>query len=395
MAPRAIAAASAAVALAAFAATLVVASARPAPSRSLAALAGASARPPDRPAPQPALTDGDVPAGAADEPAGQGGESAVGGSSDDRPVHPPLTSAPHEVVLYAKGCAEWWATEPWLDGRRFPVHGVGDTCAVQWTPGGDLVSLHRGDRGDSIVVTGRSGDATRVALPGRRIEGPLALRPDLVVACTRTGRRTALYRWSIGAVAPERYRDGCQPAFARDGSLAYAHGAAGRRGIGLARVVVERAGQKPRTVAAWPGADVRALAWTGDGRRLVATITVDGRTEIISVDLDGDDDHLLASLAGGTIQAHPSPAGSRVVMTIVPEAGTSSVEARDATLGTAQWSAPTDGLVDVTWSPSGSRLLIADRHWWSFVEPATGVQRLQLDRLGDAPSWCCPGATVG
>jgi hypothetical protein len=74
----------------------------------------------------------------------------------------------------------------------------------------------------------------------------------------------------------------------------------------------------------------------------------------------------------------------------VQDAGTASVHSVDAGTGQEEWFAPVDGGADVTWSPSGSRLLLSDRRTWSFVEPGTGIVRLRLGRVGDAPAWCCP-----
>jgi hypothetical protein len=377
-----IAAASAAVALVAFAAPLLVGADRArSPSQRLGVLAGtdASAKP-ARPAPQPALTDGDVPPGAEDAPA----QDATAG----RRRRPSLAAAPREVVLYSRGCDTWLAVEPWVDGRRFGIEGLERSCNVGWTPAGDLVSVRPDTRGSRVAVQGRGGDGSSLTLPGR-VEGAVAVAGESLLLCTVRGGDDGgtLVRWRVGDDAATSLGSGCQPAIARDGTVAWA---VSPRSRGPAHVVIATGepGRRHAALTELRGASVHALAWTGDGRRLLAVVRVGGRTRVLAVERDGRTREL-TSVARGSLAVHPSPAGGRVVVTAEID-GRASVRSLDSATAELEWSLDVDGAADVAWAPSGSRLLLADRRAWTFVEPATGRVALTLDRLGDAPAWCCP-----
>jgi DNA-binding beta-propeller fold protein YncE len=161
-----------------------------------------------------------------------------------------------------------------------------------------------------------------------------------------------------------------------------------RRRAGAAIRVGAPSGGSHTTIAALNDTTVDSLSWTGDGRRLVVVTRDAARTRVLAIDLAGEMTNLL-SIPRGDVTVHPSPAGERVIVA-EQDAAAASVQSVDASTGRQEWSAPVDGGADVTWSPSGSRLLVSDRRTWSFVEPATGIVRLKLGRVGDAPAWCCP-----
>jgi hypothetical protein len=379
-----IAAASAALVLAVFATTVVAAADRSAPATSgLAALRALDGSRRARPAPQPALTAGDVPPGAADA-------VATVAATGERPQRPWLAEAPHEVILYSNGCDTWLATEPWEQGREFGIHGVGRSCSVGWTEDGDLVAVAATDGGDTVAVIDRAGAVRRLVLPGLRVRGQVAVGQNVLVFCAARGRDDPgrLFRWEGGTDAASRWGDGCLPAVARDGQVAWVVPTRLRRRAGAAIRVGAPSGGSHTTIAALNDTTVDSLSWTGDGRRLVVVTRDAARTRVLAIDLAGEMTNLL-SIPRGDVTVHPSPAGERVIVA-EQDAAAASVQSVDASTGRQEWSAPVDGGADVTWSPSGSRLLVSDRRTWSFVEPATGIVRLKLGRVGDAPAWCCP-----
>jgi len=168
----------------------------------LAALAGSapeadgtSTEKPPRPPPEPALTDPAIPSAAADAPAatdGGDGQAAADGDqrgADGRPNRPDLAAAPREVLLYSKGCGIYRAVEPWDGGQTYDVKGLDRrTCSLQWTPGGDLVSVDFDDVGDLVGLLGRGGDGSRLQVLGYHVRGPVALGSDELVLCATTRR---------------------------------------------------------------------------------------------------------------------------------------------------------------------------------------------------------------
>ena len=198
-------------------------------------------------------------------------------------------------------------------------------------------------------------------------------------------------RWRPGADAATNVGSGCQPAIARDGTVAWA---VSPRSRGPAHVVVATGepGRRVEPLTALRGATVRELAWTGDGRRLLAVVRSGGRTRVVAIERDGRTREL-TSVERGSLSVHPSPAGDRVVVA-GETGGQAFVRSVDSASAELEWSLEVDGAADVAWAPSGSRLLLADRRAWTFVEPATGRVALELDRIGDAPAWCCPAPPV-
>ncbi len=407
MAARLIAAATASGVLCACLATIVVASGGPPVGSGLAALAGtapeadvASIEKPPRPSPQPALTDPAIPSEASDAPAATDAGSGVaaddgdGRGADGRPHRPNLASAPREVLLYSKGCGIYRAVEPWDGGRTYDVEGLDRrTCAVQWTPGGDLVSVDFDDGGDRVGLLGRGGDGSRLQIRGYHVRGPVALDSDELVLCGSRRRASGpgvLFRWKIGQDVIRQWRAGCTPAISRTGVLAWSQPLPTEGGGPTGAVIaVDRGPQGGRLLARFEAGSVESLEWTGDSRLLVAVVRTGTRSRAFSIDRDG---HrvLLGAMRGGTITAHPSPAGDRVILVRTVRGGLAQVHAVDPVSGRTEWFEEANVDVDVSWSPSGSRLLLADHRTWRFVEPASGIVRLQLGRLGSAPTWCCP-----
>ena len=403
MAVRLIAAVTASGVLCACLVTIVAASGGPPVGSGLAALAGAapgadvaSTEKPPRPSPEPALTDPAIPSAASDAPATTDTSSATGDDrgADGRPHRPGLVDAPREVLLYSKGCGIYRAVEPWQDGQTYDVQGVERrTCALQWTPGGDLVSVDFDDGGDRIGLLRRDGDGNRLQVLGYHVRGPIALGTKELVLCasrTRASGPGVLFRWTIGQDVIRQWRSGCTPATSRAGVLAWSEPVAAADGSAAgSTIAVDRSAQGGRLLARFQTGTVESLEWTGDSRLLIAVVRSADRWRAFALDGDG---HrvLLGAMRGGELRAYPSPAGGRVILVRATGAGTAQVQAVDPETGLTEWSDEGNVDVDVTWSPSGSRLLLADHRTWRFVEPATGVVRLQLGRLGGAPTWCCP-----
>ena len=249
------------------------------------------------------------------------------------------------------------------------------------------------DGGDRIGLLGRGGDGGRLQVLGYHVRGPVALGSDEVVLCASRNRSTGLgvlFRWRIGQNVVRQWREGCTPATSRTGVLAWSEPVVSEDGNSIGSVIaVDRGPQGGRLLARFQQGSVESLEWTGDSRLLIAVVRSANRSRAFSIDHDG---HrvLLGAIRGGTLTAHPSPAGDRVVLVRKSGGELAKVHGVDPETGRTEWSEDANVDVDVSWSPSGSRLLLADHRTWRFVEPATGVVRLQLGRLGSAPAWCCP-----
>ena len=304
----------------------------------------ASIEKPPRPSPQPALTDPAIPSEASDAPAATDAGSRAAADDGDgrgadgariartwprRPArgpavqqglrHLPRAWSPGRAARRTTWRGSIGARAPAVDARRRPR----------------VRRLRRRRRPRRPARAGRRRQpAAGPRLPRARAGRPRQRRGSCCAAaaagraaraCCSAGRSGRT--WSASG-AP-----GCTPAISRTGVLAWSEPLATEDGGPTGAVIaVDRGPQGGRLLARFEAGSVESLEWTGDSRLLVAVVRTGTRSRAFSIDRDG---HrvLLGAMRGGTITAHPSPAGDRVILVRTVRGGLAQVHAVDPESG--------------------------------------------------------------
>jgi hypothetical protein len=262
-------------------------------------------------------------------------------------------------------------TPRWTLPRRGPLH------RPAWSPGdGFRVAYLEGEPAAARPARGSSTAGAR----------SLALR---VVAGDGTGDR--LVRRAAALVTPAWRPPGADPGRAGSGGpyvLTYAAASGQIETVDVdtgRRLWGRRFGDRPR-----------ALAWTRDGKRLVA-LSARG---LHVYDRRGRPLFMKRLPGAQALALHPS--GLRAAVPLVGRGGTSVLTVRLAPAGRPRPVVAGLGHVDgVAWSPDGRHLLVASRDTdqWLLVGPRRRVRPLSgvSGELGAGAGfprlagWCCPG----
>jgi hypothetical protein len=309
--------------------------------------------------------------------------SVLGTVQSPRPVRVSMGSLPAGRLLVSSSHGTWIVRG---DGTRLRL---GPWAAATWSPRGLYVAAWRGRELSAVAPSGRV--AWTIAARGAVRDATwspdgyrIAYRRDdtlAVVAGDGTGARVLAQ--PVRAVAPA-WRPGAPH------SLAWV-GAGGRvevRDVDTGALVWRSASKV--------GA-VRALAWSADGRRLLAR----GTHSFVVLDVPGTrvSRGQVSAQGARLVAAAWAPRGDRIALAIRGPTDTSVLVGRAMHQPRRRIFTATGTLDSLAWSPDGRRLLV---HWaeadqWLLRSPSTpnapitaiaGISR----RFGSTPTvqgWCC------
>ncbi|MEM7244938.1 MAG: WD40 repeat domain-containing serine/threonine-protein kinase [Acidobacteriota bacterium] len=245
-----------------------------------------------------------------------------------------------------------------LADGRLQVHGPVEAAAFR--PGGDIVAWQR--EGESSVAGGVRWTTASLRSHGRH------------VAWSRDGERLVtgsgsgiVQVWPVGSSEPERLFEHATPLLALALSTEGTHVASGAEG---GELLLHRLGDESPRALVTTGSDVHELAFTPDGRRLVA-FTLDGHCSVWSVD-EGELLHRFSVTQEGEETKRLVVGGFTFAMAVSdehvaayldnPGGMRSMVKVHDLQgVETGSFPAPPIGIADMAFAPDGRRMAIAYR----------------------------------